>query len=66
VYMREGGSIPVVADFKSILGVNTLLIGFAQYDDNIHSPNERFRVVDFERGCKTAAALPLELAGVRR
>jgi acetylornithine deacetylase/succinyl-diaminopimelate desuccinylase-like protein len=65
VYMREGGSIPVVADFKSILGVDTLLIGFAQYDDNIHSPNERFRVIDFERGCKTAAALPAELAGIR-
>jgi succinyl-diaminopimelate desuccinylase len=64
VFMREGGSIPVVADFKSILGLDVLLIGFGQYDDNIHSPNERFRVVDFESGCKTAAALPAELAGV--
>jgi len=65
VFMREGGSIPVVADFKSILGLDTLLIGFGQYDDNIHSPNERFRVIDFEQGCKTAAALPGELAGVK-
>jgi acetylornithine deacetylase/succinyl-diaminopimelate desuccinylase-like protein len=64
VFMREGGSIPVVADFKSMLGLDALLIGFGQYDDNIHSPNERFRVVDFERGCKTAAALPAELAGM--
>jgi acetylornithine deacetylase/succinyl-diaminopimelate desuccinylase-like protein len=66
VFMREGGSIPVVGDFKSILGVDTLLIGFGQNDDNIHSPNERFRVADFERGCKTAAALPEELAKVKR
>ncbi len=66
VFMREGGSIPVVADFKSILGQDTLLIGFGQSDDNIHSPNERFRVVDFERGCRTAATLPVELAQVRR
>jgi acetylornithine deacetylase/succinyl-diaminopimelate desuccinylase-like protein len=66
VFMREGGSIPVVADFKSILGIDTLLIGFGQADDNIHSPNERFRIVDFERGCKTAAALPEELARVGR
>jgi acetylornithine deacetylase/succinyl-diaminopimelate desuccinylase-like protein len=63
VFMREGGSIPIVADFKAILGLDTLLVGFGQIDDNIHSPNERFRVVDFERGCKTAAALPAELAG---
>ena len=66
VFMREGGSIPVVADFKNILGVDTLLIGFGQNDDNIHSPNERFRIIDFERGCRTAAALPMELAGVKR
>lgn len=62
VFMKEGGSIPVVADFKDILNIDTLLIGFGQSDDNIHSPNERFRVRDFERGCLTAAALPGELA----
>ena len=65
VFMKEGGSIPIVADFKKILGVNTVLIGFAQNDDNVHSPNERMRVTDFERGCKTAAALPAELAKVK-
>ncbi|MCP4683986.1 MAG: dipeptidase [bacterium] len=65
VFMKEGGSIPIVVDFKEILGLDTLLIGFGQNDDNIHSPNERFRVTDFERGCRTAAALPTELAGVK-
>ena len=65
VFMKEGGSIPVVSDFKEYLGLDTLLIGFGQIDDNIHSPNERFRVIDFERGCKTAAALPFELAKVK-
>ncbi len=64
VFMKEGGSIPVVGGFKRMLGIDTLLIGFAQHDDCIHSPNERFRVVDFENGCKTAAALPGELAKV--
>jgi acetylornithine deacetylase/succinyl-diaminopimelate desuccinylase-like protein len=64
VFMKEGGSIPIVGDFKKILGLDTLLIGFAQHDNNVHSPNERFRVVDFERGCKTAASLPFELAKV--
>ena len=65
VFMKEGGSIPIVGDFKTLLGVDTLLIGFAQNDDNTHSPNERFRLVDFQRGCKTAAALPFELAEVK-
>ncbi len=64
VFMREGGSIPVVVDFKEMLGLDTLLIGFGQNDDNIHSPNERFRIKDFERGCRTAAVLPDELAKV--
>jgi acetylornithine deacetylase/succinyl-diaminopimelate desuccinylase-like protein len=65
VFMKEGGSIPIVGEFKASLGVDTLLIGFCQNTDNIHSPNERFRLADFERGCKTAAALPFELAGVK-
>ncbi len=66
VFMKEGGSIPIVVDFKQVLGLDTLLIGFGQNDDNIHSPNERFRVVDFERGCRTATYLPYELAAVKR
>lgn len=65
VFMKEGGSIPIVVDFKEVLGLDTLLIGFGQNDDNIHSPNERFRVTDFERGCKTATYLPFELASVK-
>lgn len=66
VFMKEGGSIPIVVDFKEVLGLDTLLLGFGQNDDNIHSPNERFRVIDFERGCKTATYLPFELASVKR
>jgi succinyl-diaminopimelate desuccinylase len=66
VFMREGGSIPIVVDFKEILGLDTLLIGFGQNDDNVHSPNERFRIRDFENGCRTAAVLPDELAKVGR
>jgi len=65
VFIKEGGSIPIVVEFKETLGLETLLIGFGQNDDNIHSPNERFRVTDFERGCKTAAALTHELAKIK-
>ncbi len=65
LFMKEGGSIPVVGVFKELLGLNTLLIGFGQHDDNAHSPNEKYRYNDFEGGCRTAVALLDELAKVK-
>ena len=62
VLIREGGSIPVVATFKKLLGLDTLLIGFGLNDDNLHSPNEKFDLINFHRGIKTYAALLAELA----
>jgi acetylornithine deacetylase/succinyl-diaminopimelate desuccinylase-like protein len=56
-FIREGGSIPVVALFKSVLNADTLLVGFCQPDDRIHSPNEKFDVDGFFGGARTAAAL---------
>lgn len=44
LFIREGGSIPIVADFKEILGIDTLLIGFALPDNRAHSPNENFHL----------------------
>jgi len=64
-FTKEGGSIPVVESFKSILGLDTLLIGFGQHDDNAHSPNERLLIKDFHRGCRTSAALFDELSKVK-
>lgn len=55
VLIREGGSIPVVASFREILGVDTLLLGWGQNTDNLHSPNEHFSLRDFERGTHAAA-----------
>ncbi|NLI46336.1 MAG: dipeptidase [Acidobacteria bacterium] len=65
-FTKEGGSIPVVGTFKSVLGIDTLLIGFGQQTDNPHSPNERMLIRDFHRGGRTSVALFHELAGVRR
>ncbi len=64
-FTKEGGSIPIVEAFKSILGIDTILVGFGQHDDNAHSPNERFLVKDFHRGCRTSAALFEELSKVK-
>ncbi len=62
VLIREGGSIPVVATIKEILGLESLLIGFGGPDDRIHSPNERLAIENFYRGTLTAAHLLNELA----
>lgn len=55
LFSREGGSIPIVADFKKILGVESILMGFGLTSNAIHSPNENFSVKDFHRGIKTSA-----------
>lgn len=53
VITGSGGSIPVVGDFKAILGLDTLLIGFAQVDDQIHSPNEKYDLESYHRGIRS-------------
>jgi acetylornithine deacetylase/succinyl-diaminopimelate desuccinylase-like protein len=62
VFIRDGGSIPVVGLIKQQLGVDTLLLGWGQNDDNLHGPNEKFSLADFHRGCKASAHLLGELA----
>jgi acetylornithine deacetylase/succinyl-diaminopimelate desuccinylase-like protein len=62
ILMREGGSIPIVNDFKKILGADTLLLGLALPDDNAHSPNEKFDLDCFAKGQLMAAYLWQELA----
>jgi acetylornithine deacetylase/succinyl-diaminopimelate desuccinylase-like protein len=62
VFIREGGSIPVVSAFREQLGVDTLLLGWGLDDDNTHSPNEKFHLADFQRGIKASAHLWQELS----
>jgi acetylornithine deacetylase/succinyl-diaminopimelate desuccinylase-like protein len=62
VLIREGGSIPVVASFRTILGVDTLLLGWGQNTDNLHGPNEHIHLDDFHRGTRASAHLWQELA----
>lgn len=61
VFIREGGSIPIVNVFKEELGQDTLLLGFGQYDDNVHSPNEKFSLGDYHKGIIAMAHLFEEL-----
>ncbi len=62
VLLREGGSIPIVNDFKKILGADSLLLGLGLPDDNAHSPNEKFDLDCFEKGQRMSALLWQELS----
>jgi len=57
VFIREGGSIPVVSSFKEKMGIDTLLLGWGLSDDNTHSPNEKFHLADFHKGALASAHL---------
>ena len=63
VFTREGGSIPVVASFKHMLGVDTVLMGFGLSDDNLHAPNEKFHLPNFYRGIQASIHFMNLLAG---
>ncbi len=55
VFIRSGGSIPIVGDFANHLGIPTVLMGFGLPDDGLHSPNEKYRVENYYKGIMTIA-----------
>jgi acetylornithine deacetylase/succinyl-diaminopimelate desuccinylase-like protein len=55
VFIRSGGSIPVVGDFSRHLGIPTVLMGFGLPDDGLHSPNEKFSLENYYQGIVTVA-----------
>jgi acetylornithine deacetylase/succinyl-diaminopimelate desuccinylase-like protein len=61
VLIREGGSIPIIQTFREVLGADTLLLGLALPDAQIHAPNENFPVENFEAGIRLNRALLREL-----
>jgi acetylornithine deacetylase/succinyl-diaminopimelate desuccinylase-like protein len=61
ILIREGGSIPIVTQFKKVLGADSLMLGLALPDDNAHSPNEKFNLDCYEKGSRMSALLWAQL-----
>ena len=62
VFIRSGGSIPIVGDFDRHLGIPSVMMGFGLPDDNIHAPNEKYRLKNFALGIESIIRF-LEEAG---
>ena len=62
VFIRSGGSIPIVGNFEQHLKIPTVMMGFGLPDDNLHAPNEKFHLANFYRGIESII-LFLEVLG---
>jgi acetylornithine deacetylase/succinyl-diaminopimelate desuccinylase-like protein len=66
VYLREGGSIPIAASFRALLGLPVVLLGFTNPDDQAHSPNENMVLDNYEGGIRTIVRYWARLATALR
>lgn len=62
LYLREGGSVPIIADIKRILGLDSLMLGLFLPEDNLHAPNESFHLGVMEKGIRASERILASLA----
>jgi acetylornithine deacetylase/succinyl-diaminopimelate desuccinylase-like protein len=66
VWLRSGGSIPVVSEFQRLFDIPTVLMGFASPGDSLHGPNEKLSLKNFHRGILTSIAFQEEFGRAPR
>ena len=62
LYLREGGSVPIIADIKRVLGLDSVMLGLFLPEDNLHAPNESFNLKVMERGMQVSQRVLRKLA----
>jgi acetylornithine deacetylase/succinyl-diaminopimelate desuccinylase-like protein len=62
VFIRSGGSIPIVSEFDKYLKIPSVMMGFGLPDDNLHAPNEKFHVANYYRGIESIVRFMEKLA----
>ena len=65
VFIRSGGSIPIVTDFQDVLKIPSVMMGFGLPDDNLHAPNEKFHIPNFHRGIESICLFFEKLGGTK-
>jgi acetylornithine deacetylase/succinyl-diaminopimelate desuccinylase-like protein len=63
LYLREGGSVPIIADIKRVLGLDSVLLGLFLPEDNLHAPNESFNLRIMQKGMAVSERMFAALAG---
>ena len=61
LYLREGGSVPIIAQIKAVLGLDSLMLGLFTPEDNLHAPDESFDLTLMQRGIETYEKVFTEL-----
>ncbi|MDR1958255.1 MAG: dipeptidase [Planctomycetaceae bacterium] len=66
VFVRDGGSIPIIAFMSEKLKADVLLLGWGYDDDNLHAPNEKFSLTSFRHGIHASVRLFRQIAGMKK
>lgn len=64
LYLREGGSVPIIADIKRVIGLDSVMFGLFLPEDNLHAPNESFNLDVMRKGMETTRRILAAVAGV--
>ena len=63
LYLREGGSVPIIADIKRVLGLDSVMLGLFLPEDNLHAPNESFNLRVMQKGMAVSERVLSAVAG---